>query len=133
MSLNSASKKSAWIVDDDPIARLLIKRALERTEEFNQFEEFSDGQDFISKLKQFNQADFQEPDLILLDINMPEKDGWDVLNYMTSEDIRFEKSLLAVLTSSINPRDRKKAFTYKYVKSYLNKPLNQEDVKGLNL
>ena len=133
MVQNDILNKVAWIIDDDPIARLLIKKMLERTGSFKVFEEFYDGLDFITRIKEAPKAEISQPDLILLDINMPEKDGWDVLDFVTNENIKFDNCLLFVLTSSINPKDKIKARSYKNVSGFLNKPLKQDDVNNFNI
>ncbi|MGB6034809.1 MAG: response regulator, partial [Cryomorphaceae bacterium] len=125
--------KSVWIVDDDPIARLLIKKTIDRAPFFNFSKEFTDGSEFIEELACKVGSEFKEPDLILLDINMPEKDGWEVLDFIKAENITFRKSHLVLLTSSINPKDKIKAFSYDSVKGFLNKPLSKEDLESLNL
>jgi|SRR6185437_15840179 len=45
------------------------------------------------------------PDLIMLDINMPVMDGWDVLRYVRKDD-RLKKIPVIVHTTSSNDRDK---------------------------
>lgn len=133
MTEENYNGKSVWIVDDDPIARLLIKKTVDRAAIFNSCKEFTDGAELIEKLRDRGSSELKEPDLILLDINMPEKDGWEVLDFIKAENIAFRKSQLVLLTSSINPKDRTRAFSYKSVNGFLNKPLSKEDLESLNL
>ncbi len=133
MTESDEISKKVWIVDDDPISRLLIKKTLERTDLFSSYKEFHDGSDFITELSELENMGINEPDLILLDINMPQKDGWEVLDFIDEQKIRFNKSHLILLSSSINPKDKRKAFSYASVKGYLQKPLKKEDIESLNL
>jgi len=133
MAKTTSHKKSVWVVDDDPVARLLINKTLERTGLFEASREFEDGSDLIKALKELTENSIEEPDLILLDINMPEKDGWDVLTFIKDENIPFIRCQLVLLTSSINPKDKARAFSYDSVDEYLNKPLAKEDLQSLNL
>ncbi|MFT5903418.1 MAG: CheY-like chemotaxis protein [Flammeovirgaceae bacterium] len=124
---------SVWIVDDDPISRLLIKKTLERTELFSSYREFTDGFKLIRELSEKGTLSFDEPDLILLDINMPQKDGWEVLDFIEDKNISFHKSRVVLLSSSINPKDKTRAFSYDSIKGYLQKPLAKDDIESLNL
>lgn len=126
-------RKSVWIIDDDPISRLLIKKTLERTGLFGSYREFHDGSEFITEIAEPENIGFDDPDLILLDINMPQKDGWEVLDFIDQQSISFNKSYMVLLSSSINPKDKTKAFSYASVKGYLQKPLRKEDIECLNL
>ena len=125
--------KSVWIVDDDPISRLLIKKTLERTDLFSSYREFTDGFELIRELSEKGNLSFDEPDLILLDINMPQKDGWEVLDFIEDKNISFHKSRVVLLSSSINPKDKTRAFSYDSIKGYLQKPLAKDDLESLNL
>ena len=125
--------KSVWIVDDDPISRLLIKKTLERTDLFSSYREFTDGFELIRELSEKGNLSFDEPDLILLDINMPQKDGWEVLDFIEDKNISFRKSRVVLLSSSINPKDKTRAFSYDSIKGYLQKPLAKDDIESLNL
>jgi len=125
--------KSVWIIDDDPISRLLIKKTLERTDLFSSYREFTDGFELIRELSEKGNLSFDEPDLILLDINMPQKDGWEVLDFIEDKNISFRKSRVVLLSSSINPKDKTRAFSYDSIKGYLQKPLAKDDIESLNL
>lgn len=125
--------KTVWIVDDDPVSRLLIKKTLERTDLFSSYREFIDGSDFISELSNLGNLGFIEPDLILLDINMPGKDGWEVLDFIQDNNISFDKSHVVLLSSSINPKDKTKGLSYDSINGYLQKPLAKDHLESLNL
>ncbi|MDO8578793.1 MAG: response regulator [Dehalococcoidales bacterium] len=75
MSDKSSPKKKLLVVDDEPNIRLLIKRIFE--EEFTIFEA-ENGE------KALEVALRQVPDVILMDIMMPESDGLSALNEMKS-------------------------------------------------
>lgn len=125
--------RTLWIVDDDPIARLLIKKTVERSGLFDLSKEFTDGMDIIEALESIDNKETKEPDLILLDINMPDKDGWEVLDFIREQNISLRKAKLVLLTSSINPKDKARAFGFDSVNGFLNKPLAKEDLESLNL
>ena len=73
MSDKGSPKKKLLAVDDEPNIRLLIKRIFE--EEFEVFEAENGN-------KAFDMAKRHVPDVILMDIMMPEADGLSALNEM---------------------------------------------------
>ncbi|PTM02770.1 MAG: response regulator [Bacteroidetes bacterium] len=127
--------KSIWIVDDDFIARLLIKKKLEKESFSSSILEFENGEEALNAyLKLEGQGD--EPELILLDLNLPVMDGW---TFLDSIGQRANESstlpLVAILTSSIGQEDRDRAKQYSNIISFLKKPLDlnilKEDLKRL--
>src|SRR5690606_33525156 len=62
------------------------------------------------------------PDLIILDISMPRFDGWQFLKSLEQQDLAID---VVVVSSSIDPAERRRAFQFKNVRSFLNKPLTR--------
>jgi two-component system, LytTR family, response regulator len=63
----------AAIVDDEPLARRRIRNLLTEAPDVKVIAEFANGKDAIESLEE------SPPDLLFLDIQMPEIDGFDVL------------------------------------------------------
>lgn len=78
------------IADDHSMIREGLKQLLELEGEFEVIEEACDGVDCIDKLKNVN------PDILLLDINMPKKNGLDVLQTMKDNNIKTKVLVLTV-------------------------------------
>lgn len=118
------------IVEDDPIASLLLTRKLEKHPLFGQSKAFGNGKlsyDYISST--FENGD-KLPDVILLDINMPVMNGWQFLDKFQNLENR-EKVPVIILTSSIDPQDMEKSKTYKEVKGYFLKPITDESLEQI--
>lgn len=72
-------------------------------------------------------ADPPVPTVVFLDINMPTMSGWDFLNfYEYCPDAVKNAVSLYILSSSLDERDKSRAFSNKYVKDYFVKPLTKE-------
>ena len=73
------------------------------------------------------------PDLILLDINMPKMNGFEFLEAATE---RFGVKLcpiIVMLTTSLNPKVEERAKSFNIVRDFLNKPLTQDQLKTLSV
>ena len=93
------------MVDDAELEFELVKRSYERSERVNPLEYFSNGPDFLVHLRAAHDNNQALPSLILMDINMPDMTGFDVLQSMRS-DIRFEDiPTVFMLSSSNDPQD----------------------------
>lgn len=68
------------------------------------------------------------PDLILLDLNMPDIDGWSFLKLLEEQNIVVD---VVVISSSIDPAERSRAQLHKAVKDFLTKPLTYEKIRHL--
>ncbi len=77
--------------------------------------------------------DNQESMLMILDLNMPIYDGFDVLRYLKLNSvINLEKVEIMILSSSVSESDKETAFRYN-VSSFIEKPLTRQKLVEVGL
>jgi CheY-like chemotaxis protein len=91
-----------YLVDDDTDDLELLKDAFERNGFRGQVACAINGEDFLSQLDRSNL-----PALVVLDLNMPLKDGFEVLTQL-KKSRNFSALPVAILTASTNKQDEKK-------------------------
>ena len=70
------------------------------------------------------------PDIIFLDINMPEMTGWEFLDKL-KEFMPEIPQRIVMLSSSSYHKDREKGKAHSMILDYIEKPLSEEDLKRL--
>ncbi|MEN7548373.1 response regulator [Rapidithrix thailandica] len=111
--------------DDDPEDRMLAKDALEESRILNPVNFVEDGEELMEYLQ--NKGKYQDrkkyptPALILLDLNMPKKNGIDVLKEMKKDD-KLKKIPVVVLTTSSDREDIQQTYELG-VSSFITKPV----------
>jgi CheY-like chemotaxis protein len=95
-----------FLAEDHHADVLLIQTALNALEIRFDLQIFSDGERAKTALEQARHG--QIPDLILLDINLPRINGFDLLQSIKAAR-EFNHVPVALLTSSRNPKDRQRA------------------------
>ncbi|MHC1764100.1 MAG: response regulator [Verrucomicrobiia bacterium] len=114
------------IAEDDENDVFLIKRAFSQAQFDNPLQVVQNGEEAIAYLK--GNPPFQDrekyptPALLLLDLKMPRKDGFDVLTWVRDHP-EFNSLSIVVLTSSQESRDVNRAYALG-ASSYLVKPAN---------
>lgn len=84
-----------------------------------------EGLDFL--LEKGAYAELPKPGIIFLDINMPGMNGWDFLvKYEELNPEIHERSIVVMLTTSVNPDEKERALNIPSVKEFINKPLTPE-------
>lgn len=122
-----ADKKSIVILiaDDDAEDRMLVKDALEETCLKNSIHFVENGEelmDYLNHRGRFaNKVQYPTPGLILLDLNMPKKDGREVLKEM-KEDEHLRLIPVVVLTTSKAEEDILRTYDLG-VSSFITKPV----------
>ena len=111
------------LAEDNPGDVMLTKKALEQGKIANNLHVVTDGVEALQFLRQDGEyADEPRPDLVLLDLNMPRKDGQDVLEEL-QEDPDLRRIPVVVLTSSESEEDIAKSYELN-ANAYLTKPVD---------
>jgi len=112
------------LVDDDKLAALIARKMLERASGKFEVSVYLNAMNALKVLK--NQREL--PDAILLDINMPQIDGWKFLDYLNKMDVFTD---VIMLTASLYDDDMQKAKEYPQVKGFFQKPLDKTKIVKL--
>jgi DNA-binding response OmpR family regulator len=104
------------VVDDDPAVRNLIQRFL--LKQNYQVESAEDGKTGVSMFEQFN------PDLVILDVNLPDVIGFNLCQEMQSRSGVF----VLLLTSRTDEVDKIRGFS-KGADDYLTKPFGLAELE----
>ena len=113
------------LVEDSPSDADLTEEALSDGKVLNNLHWVADGVEALAFLqKQGKYADAPRPDLILLDLNLPKKDGRDVLAHIKA-DSSLKLIPVVVLTTSAAERDILKTYEL-HANCYITKPIDLE-------
>ncbi len=112
------------LVDDDSSSNFLNRVIISDKNIADNVINLNNGLDVINCL---NDSDKKIPNAIILDLNMPVMDGWEVLDYVENQEIKgLDKCKIFILTASLNPDDVDKSKEYSCISGFLNKPLNPD-------
>lgn len=129
-----AAYRSVMLVDDNEIDNIINEKIIEANAFAEQILVFQTGQDALEYLRE-HQGDVESlPEIVFLDINMPIMDGFQFLTDFEefADEVR-NKCKIIMLSSSISPKDIDRAASSRYVKKYLNKPLNARYLEAITV
>lgn len=112
-SIGRTVKIRVLVVDDEPLARERLRKLLENEPEIELIGECADGISALNAIRD------QAPELVFLDVQMPELDGFEVLGQLGSD------KLPAVVFTTAHDQFALKAFEIHAV-DYLLKPFGKE-------
>jgi chemotaxis family two-component system response regulator Rcp1 len=111
------------LVEDNPGDVRLTIEALKEAKVLNQLTVVKDGIEALSLLRRQGQyARVARPDLILLDLNLPKKDGREVLSEIKADD-NLKHIPVVILTTSQDEQDVLKSYNL-YANCYITKPVD---------
>lgn len=111
------------LVEDDPGDTLMIREAFEDNKVRNTLACVTDGVDAMRYLRRQDEfADAPRPDLVLLDLNLPRKDGREVLAEIKGDE-RLSTIPVVVLTTSQAEEDVLRSYRL-HANAYVTKPVD---------
>lgn len=120
--------KCILLIDDDEINNFMNKELIEKAGIDVYVEVALNGKvalDYLTCSGEFaSNKENPQPGLIFLDINMPLMNGWEFLEAYNKLEVKYKgKRIIAMLSSSNNPDDIKRAQEMGGTVGFLNKPL----------
>ena len=124
--------KICCIVDDDPIFIYGTKRIIKEVDFSESVMVYNNGQEAIEGLSELSEAEEKLPDVIFLDLNMPIMNGWEFLEeFEKLSNPNLKKTIIYIISSSVDPRDLERVKNYRQVNNYILKPITPDDLEGV--
>jgi DNA-binding NtrC family response regulator len=111
------AKGKLFIIDDDMLIVSMLSKVL-KSEGYDVLYQ-TDAQEILSKIRSFS------PDIVLLDINLPDRNGLDILKEIKDKDAAME---VVMLTADDTAETAVKAMKMG-ASDYVTKPFNMDEVK----
>ncbi len=113
------------IVEDNPADARLVREVMRDSKVINEIHWVPDGVEALAYLRrQGKYADAPRPNLIFLDLNMPRKDGREVLHDVKADE-ELRRIPVVVMTSSQAEEDVARAYD-QHANCYVRKPIDFE-------
>ena len=126
MSMKNTNHIDILLVEDSPADVLITREAFEEFKLINTLYVVEDGVEALTFLNQAGQyASAPRPDLILLDLNLPRKNGREVLTEIKA-DPKLKNIPVVVLTTSHSEKDVLQAYD-QHANCYIVKPVGFEN------
>ncbi|SEA63091.1 Response regulator receiver domain-containing protein [Flavobacterium gillisiae] len=119
------------LIDDNVIDQIVTIQLLKKKLNLTEITTVNNGEEGIEWLLNYKK-DIEKSLIILLDIKMPEMDGFEFLTkFDTLSDEIKKETLIFMLSSTLDPNDIIRAQNNKYVKTLLSKPLSCKEFSSL--
>jgi CheY-like chemotaxis protein len=122
--------KHVLLIDDNEINNYITKAIITKSNIAEKITEMTSAIDALEYLESLNNPS-EFPDVIFLDLRMPEMDGFGFLDAYIKLSKTNKQSPVFILSSSTDQNDMQRALQYPVVKKYFSKPLHESMLENL--
>lgn len=123
-------EKELFIIDDDPIYRLIVSKTVNTIDASLIINQCENGEIGLAKLEYLRNSNHEI--IVLLDINMPILDGWGFLDEIEKcHFYNLHQLIIYIVSSSTDESDKSRAKRYGFVKDFFHKPLKRAEIKTI--
>jgi CheY-like chemotaxis protein len=127
-----ARYRKIMVIDDTHLDRFVAERLLTKNAVAYEVICLESGQHGLDYLNGCVSNNDELPDLILLDIRMPEMDGFEFLEeFDKMPEAITSVCRIMMLSTSLDPDDLERVQQNRHVKKFINKPLNKEKLSAI--
>ena len=119
------------ILDDNALDHMILEKMLSKLNNVsNDIVHYYHGSELLKTIEKSEDETF--PDVLFLDLHMPDMDGWTFLKHLNRLKKNMHRKIIVyVLSSSVDPVDINKSKRYTFVKDYLFKPISYEKLEKI--
>lgn len=125
--------KRAMIVDDTKIDRYVAMHTMKKNVFAEEIIEFDMATKAIKFLEEHKANPDMLPEIIVLDIRMPQMNGFEFLEELAKIPQAVNQMSVIMLSSSLSTEDHKRAQNSALVKRFFNKPLNAQKLSEIKV
>jgi CheY-like chemotaxis protein len=122
---------SILLIDDDKATNFMHTYLIKKTLVVDTVISKLNGEEAIAYLTTKKDGEYPQPDLIFLDINMPVMNGWEFIEEYKKSNFSKKSVLIIMLTTSLNPIERKRAEKIEIISGFVTKPLTAEYLQDI--
>ncbi|MCM4166602.1 Cyclic di-GMP phosphodiesterase response regulator RpfG [Arenibacter antarcticus] len=119
---------TVWIIDDDMVSQFAMTYKIEQSYPNYQVVGFYTVEEALTMIKACAETQNGLPNIILLDLVLPEINGWDFLEELENIKGRIDGLEIYIVSAFSNTKDRKLAKEHPLVIGYFDKPINKGSV-----
>lgn len=123
-----------WLVDDNASCNLYHKIMMEQADyDMNLVVEFAAGECIVICLEELKKSGSESlfPNLILIDINMPLMNGWQILDALSNYYESGPRPKILLVSNSRHPKDIERAKEHPLVDAFIEKYVDEDTFKSL--
>ena len=117
------------IIEDNPIDVFINTKVIQQADLAEEILPFNSAREALNYLTNCAELGSMPPELIILDIRMPDMDGFDFLEVFETLSYNLKQYIkIVMLSSSLDPIDESRALSYSSVVSFISKPLTRDKI-----
>ena len=123
--------ENLWIIDDDMVSQFAMTYKIGQVHPHYNITTFYTVKEALNHLRKCWESKKGLPDKLLLDLGLPDLDGWDFLRELENIGVNISPFDIYIVSAFTNSTDRKRAQSHPLIKDYFDKPLNKNAVNRI--
>lgn len=117
------------IIDDDDLSIFLMGLTIDEIDFIKKYDSVNSGWEALKYLEKSNNS---VPEIIFVDLNMPEMDGYEFIQHYEEKFASvYPQTGIIVVTSSQRESDKTRSLSFKTVKGFIHKPLEEKEIRKI--